>query len=102
MQSNDQSSTAIKKMRSNIRTMSLKKLPGSTNSSKGAVDSRLFTGENKLLAVLDPNVNLWSLRYEHGLPPPAFGNKFTTFAALYKFAESYFLRRNIKIEEVID
>jgi hypothetical protein len=70
-------------------------------SSTGLVDTRLFTGENKLHAVLDHSSMLWHLKYDDGIVPQPLKQQFTGFGALYKFCEDYFKKRNIKIKEVI-
>lgn len=72
-------------------------------NSTGLVDSRLFSGENKLHGILDNNTTLWSFKYEHGgLPPALQGQRFTSFSALKQFAERYFNKRNIEITKVIN
>jgi hypothetical protein len=72
-------------------------------SSTGLVDKRLFSGENKLHAIKDPENNFWYLKYEMGsLPEVLKHSRYTTFGRLFKHAEDYFSKRNIKIVEVID
>ena len=71
-------------------------------TSTGLVDSRLFTGENKLHAIKNPQTCLWSLRYDSGLIPPALRGRFTSFKALTDRCQRYFETRNIKIKEIID
>src|ERR1700688_1834112 len=66
----------------------------------GMVDKRLFTGENKLHAVKDPQYQLWSLRYEMGVVPEPLKQQFTSFKQLFKFCEEYFKKRNIEIKEI--
>ena len=92
------------KLRSTDRVMSLSiidsKLP---LTSMGLVDKRLFSGEQKLHAKMETQSCMWYMQYENaGKLPIELDQKFTTFSALYKHAERYFLSRNIKIEEVID
>lgn len=70
-------------------------------SSTGLVDTRLFTGENKLHAVLDPSSMLWHLKYDDGILPQPLKQQFTGFGAVLKFCEDYFSKRNIRIKEVI-
>lgn len=73
-----------------------------TLSSTGLVDTRLFTGENKLHAIKDPATCFWYLKYESGIVPQPLKQHFTSFGALKKFAEHYFGKRNIVIDKVID
>jgi hypothetical protein len=92
------------KLRSNDRVISLSQIDKKAPiSSTGVVDRRLFTGEQKLHAIVDSQSGLWYMQYETvGKLPQELDQKFTTFSALYKHAEEYFRKRNIKIEEVID
>lgn len=71
-------------------------------SSTGNVDTRIFTGENRLHAVRDPETCFWYFKYDKGGVPEALKCKFTSFKDLRKLAETYFKSRNIKITEVID
>lgn len=70
-------------------------------SSSGLVDSRLFTGENKLHAIKDPQTNLWSFKYEMGGLPAPLKQSFTSWSMLKKFASDYFAKRNVFIKEII-
>lgn len=89
-------------MRSDDRVIKLSKIEGkSPLSTNGLVDNRLFTGDNKLHAVREPN-GLWSLYYERGTLETALRVKFTSYPALIKYLEDYYRKRNIKIEEVLD
>lgn len=72
-------------------------------SSTGLIDPRLFTGENKLHAIMDERSRMWYLKYEQGgLPPVLKGIRFTKFDFLLKYVSEYFKKRNIQIVEVID
>lgn len=72
-------------------------------SSKGLDDPRLFSGENKLHALMDPETCLWGFKYDKGMSPPQLKDvKFTTFNAALKHASDYYKKRNIIIKEVID
>ena len=71
-------------------------------SSTGLVDPRLFTGENKLHAIKNPQTCLWSLKYDMGIVPPPLKGQYTGFNALKKFCEDYFNKRNMRIKEIID
>lgn len=68
--------------------------------SIGNSDKRLFTGENKLHAVMDTQTTLWKLKYEMGAVPEQLKGEFTSFKALRQHAEQYFNKRNIEIKEV--
>ena len=69
-------------------------------SSTGLVDKRLFSGDNKLHAVKDPQTCLWSLKYEEGSVPQVLRCQFTSFRMLFKYVEDYFKKRNITVKEV--
>ena len=71
-------------------------------SSTGLVDTRLFSGDNKLHAVQDLSNRLWSLKYEMGGVPEPLKEKFTTFDRALHSAKTYFNKRNVEIVEVID
>jgi len=89
------------KMRSQDRILVLRKV--NPKLGTGNVDTRIFTGDNKIRAVLDPPTTMWSFKYEQGgvLPEPLKG-KFTSFKGLLNHAGSYFAKRNIEIVEVQD
>jgi len=90
------------KMRSPDRILVLSVKPGMKPlNSLGTADPRLFTGENKLHAIMDSN-SLWSFKYDMGNIPPPLQGKFTSFDILKKHAEVYFATRNIDIVEVKD
>lgn len=91
------------KMRSPDRILVLSVIDGKAPlSSMGMVDSRLFSGGNKLHAKMEPETTLWYFQYEDGLLPQALKNKFTSFKILMKYADAYFRTRNIEIKEVKD
>lgn len=68
----------------------------------GVSDPRLFTGENKLHAIMDEQTCLWRLKYDMGIVPEPIKGYFTGFKALKKHADEYFGKRNIEIVEVKD
>lgn len=68
----------------------------------GLTDTRLFTGGNKLHALMDEQTCLWYLKYDDGGVPPVLQCKFTGFKQLLKFAEDYYSKRNIRIKEIKD
>lgn len=70
-------------------------------SSTGLTDSRLFTGANKLHAIMDIQSTLWSLKYEMGGVPEEFKQRFTSFSKLKSFVDDYYATRNVRIKEVI-
>jgi len=71
-------------------------------ATSGLADPRLFNGENKLHAVMDPQTCLWRFKYEMGSVPEPLKCSFTSFTALKKFADAYYNKRNIDIIEVKD
>lgn len=91
------------KERSTDRILSLRPIEGlKTKSSVGAYDSRLFTGDNKLHAIMDQRTCLWYLKYEAGGLQEPLKQRFTNFKTLLDFTTEYFKRRNIEIKEIID
>ena len=71
-------------------------------NTAGLIDQRIFTGESKLHAVMDPQSCLWYMRYDSGILPPPLRQRFTSFGRLLDFAKGYFQRRDIKIVEIKD
>jgi len=93
----------FKKLRSSDRIFTLSRIDDKAPlSSTGMVDGRLFSGENKLHAIMDEQTCLWTFKYALGITPEPLKQRFTTFSNLKKYAEEYFARRNVKITEVID
>lgn len=91
------------KMRSPDRILVLSVMEGKKpQSTTGAADPRLFTGENKLHAVMDQQTTLWHLKYDMGIVPQPLKCQFTSFRSLREYAELYYNKRNIEIKEVID
>lgn len=68
----------------------------------GNIDPGLFTGKNKLHAIVDPETMFWHLKYEMGGLPEGLKQKFTSFSMLKKYADQYYSKRNLQITEVID
>lgn len=90
------------RMKSPDRVLVLKVKDGmKPMSTTGAADPRLFTGENKLHAILDEQLGLWRMKYDMGVVPEPLKGSFTNFQALKKFAEAYYDKRNIEIVEVL-
>lgn len=91
------------KMRSPDRVLILSIIDGKKPiSSVGLTDTRLFSGENRVHAVMDDQTCLWQLKYEQGGVPQPLKCKFTSFKALLKFVGDYYKKRNIEIKQVID
>lgn len=92
-----------KKNKSPDRVLVLKRKEGkNTLSSKGITDNRLFSGDNKLHAVLDGETMHWRFKFDSGLLPNEMKQSFTSFSKLLTFARNYYDKRNIEITEVID
>jgi|SRR5215207_7103224 len=85
--------------RSTDRILSLQVIDGEkAKSSMGLVDTRLFTGEQKIRLKMDPQTCLWSFQYtSNGLLPQGLEGQFTGFKAGLKHAEDYFRKRNIQV-----
>lgn len=91
------------KLRSPDRVLMLKTIDNKKPlSSKGLVDPRLFTGENRLHAIMDTQTCMWKFKYDQGIVPPPLKCNFTSFKALLQHAREYFGTRNIEIVEVKD
>lgn len=95
--------TNLIKNHSKDRTLVLKPIEGAdVLNSKGMVDKNLFTGKNELHALMDEEYGHWSVQYKDGIIPPAFKQKWTSFAKLHKFVSEYYRLRNIQITDIID
>lgn len=94
----------INPIRSTDRVLSLSRIDDKApKSSTGMLDTRLFTGEQKLHIKMDPQTCLWYFQYsQNGLLPEALKGRYTGFRAAMKFAEAYFATRNVKITQVFD
>src|SRR5438445_10985282 len=73
-----------------------------TKNTSGITDNRLFTGENKLHAVMDTQNTLWTLRYEKGVTPEPFKGQWTSFSKILNFVKDYYAKRNIDVVGIID
>lgn len=91
-------------VRSTDRILSLAVIDGEkAKAATGLVDTRLFTGGQKLHLKMDSQTSLWYFQYSNnGLLPEALQGRYTGFKAGIKFAEDYFRKRNIKITEIKD
>ena len=91
------------KMMSDDRVLVLRPMEGKkTTDSMGKIDTRLFTGENKLHGIFDPRSGMWNMRYETGALPGALQQKFMEFHELVAFAKAYFKTRNVEVSEILD
>ena len=90
--------------RSTDRILELSVIDGEKpKSSTGQLDSRLFTGGQRLHLKMNPETCLWSFQYSHGgLLPGGLDGQYTGFKAGLKVAEEYFRKRNVKITRVND
>ncbi len=83
------------------RILILKVKPGKEGTnSKGLTDPRLFKGENRLHAFVDPVTMLWRLRYDFGIIPDEFRRSWTKFNLLLEFVTKYYEQRNIDIVDI--
>lgn len=89
------------KMKSDDRILVLKPSQGKVAlSAAGAVDKRLFNGENKLHAIYDEEKGIWFMRYDMGGLPGGLQGQFTLFSELVNVARAYFKKRNVDITEI--
>jgi hypothetical protein len=92
----------ITKMRQTDRIIVLEPMEGGAKSTTGLTDNRLFTGENRLHAKMDPNNCQWYLHYDSGIVADPLKGRFTSFNKLKEHVEGYFNKRNVKVKEVLD
>lgn len=89
-------------MRSTDRVLVLTPREGGARKDQGMTDPELFTGDNKLHAIMDIQSTLWYLKYEHGVLPPALTGRWTSFPRLIAYVNEYYNKRNVDVIEVID
>lgn len=91
------------KMHAPMRELKVALKEGKTaKSSSGLVDTRLFTGENKLLCIMDEYGN-WFFKYSNtGLLPEPLKCKFTRVSKAIEYAKQYFAKRDLEVTEVKD
>lgn len=95
--------TGETKMKATDRILKLKVMEGEkAKNSTGMVDSRLFSGDNRLHVVKEPDTNFWYFKQDSGNTPPALKQKFTSFQYAKEHAVNYFKTRNVEVTEVID
>lgn len=70
-----------------------------TMTPSGSVDNRLFSGENRLHAIMDTKTCLWSLKYDSGILHGGLKQQFTGFNKLFKYITDYYNKRNVRVEE---
>ena len=87
-------------MRKTDRELVLEKIDPK-NKDIGLVDVKVLSGDNRLLATMDEHC-YWTMKYDHGLVPAPFKERFTSFKLLKEHADLYFSKKNIKIVEVKD
>jgi len=90
------------KMRNTDRILVLEPGEEGAKSTGGQLDKRLFSGENRLHARLDPQNSQWYLQYDAGIVADPLKGRWTSFAKLKEHVEGYFAKRNVKVKEVID
>ena len=90
-------------VKTNDRVLLLRPIDGKATSTKGSVDNRLFTGGNKLHAVMDEQFCHWYFKYDSGQLPGALKDqRFTSFSKLMSYVTEYYKRRNVEIVEIKD
>jgi len=89
--------------RNRERELVLKPIDGKApKDATGMINPKLFTGEVKLFAVIDPETMLWSLKYTSGVLPQPLRERWTSMTTLLQQVKEYFKTRNIEIVKVID
>lgn len=91
-------------LRATDRILALEVIDGkAAKSSTGLLDTRLFTGKQKLHLKMDLQSGLWSFQYDsNGVLPEALQGRFTSFSKGLEHAEMYFAKRNVRVTEIID
>lgn len=95
--------TNLTKNMSYDRILKLAPLEGKTPTDvEGKADPRLFTGENKLHARMDPEYGHWYVQYEMGNIPTSMQQRWTSFPRMLLWIEEYYKKRNLRVIEIID
>ena len=76
--------------------------PKGAKNVLGLTDPRLFTGENKLHAVMDTQTTHWYLKYDSGILPEVLKQRFTGWTPLLNFIKQYYAKRGIEIVNIQD
>ncbi len=72
------------------------------NAAKAKIDTRLLDGNNRLHAIKDKQLSIWSFKLDHGQLPEAFKSSYTSFNNARKHVEQYFIKRGVKVTEILD
>lgn len=97
----DPAAREAEKMHSFDRVIVLKPKEGEkVLSAQGSIDTRLFTGDNKLHAIYGVTNGLWFMKYDNGILPQALQGQFTELSSLLDFVRNYYQKRNVEIVEV--
>lgn len=89
------------KMKSDDRVLVLRQMEGKPSlAADGAIDKRLFKGENNLHALYDVDNGCWKMAYDMGGIPGGLQGRFTTFDQVVSTARAYFNKRNVEIVEI--
>lgn len=89
------------KLKKDDRILVLEAMEGGARSTDGRLDQRLFSGENSIHLMRQKN-NIWTVRYDKGIVPPALNQQFTSFQEGYKTIAAYYKKRNVRISKVIE
>lgn len=93
----------VKKEQSTDRVFKLTQRPGTkTLTDTGLVDQRLFKGDNRLHAVMEPASCHWFMRYDKGGLPEPLKGRYTSYPKLVEAAATYFSARGVDIKETFD
>lgn len=88
-----------RKMRSDDRILIVTPIEG-FKGDKGFIGNSLEDKTNNLHAICNVRDRLWTLKYDHGILPLPFKQKFTSFGKLYDFVERYLNKRGLRLEGV--
>lgn len=89
------------KMKADDRILVLQQMEGKPSlAADGAIDKRLFKGENNLHVIYNVDDGAWKMAYDMGALPGGLQGKFTTFGEAVSTARAYFAKRNVEIAEV--
>jgi len=68
----------------------------------GALDKRLYTGENTVTLSMDPQYCLWTVKYRYGAVPEKLQGRYTSYYKILELVTNYFKKRNVEIVEIKD
>lgn len=91
-------------LRATDRILSLEVIDGkAAKSTLGLLDPRLFDGKQKLHLKMDISSGLWNFQYDtNGILPEPLKGRFTSFNKGLEHAQQYFLKRNVRVIEILD